>query len=147
MLAYSMAQLAAGKMTEHYKREMPEEEVLCITLYFVMALGEQKTMRKKKNRILLVCASGKASSRLLKYWFQREFGDYIDSLDICSVHELEQVIHELCEKAGRIVWLPHGFEESVLEREQYGATDFGNLSAIPYPRYMMTREMVVALKR
>lgn len=215
MLAYSMAQLAAGQMTEHYKTEMPEDEVLCIALYFAMALEERKTMRKKKNRILLVCVSGKASSRLLKYRFQREFGEYIDSLEICGVHELEridfkqvdfvfttvpiyrkvsvpimeihdflesgeimsirhflqaggmrflnkyyrrelffphiqgenrdQVIHEICERTARVVWLPEGFEESVLERERYGATDFGNLSAIPHPRYMMTRETVVAV--
>ncbi len=91
MLAYSMAQMAAAQMTEHYKREMPEDEVLCMALYFAMALEEKKTMRKKKNRILLVCVSGKASSRLLQYRFQREFGEYIDSLEICSVHELEQV--------------------------------------------------------
>ncbi len=215
MLAYSMAQLAAAQMTEYYEREMPEDEVLCMALYFAMALEEKKTMRKKKNRILLVCVSGKASSRLLKYRFQREFGEYIDSLEICGVHELEQadfkqvdfvfttvpiyrkvsvpimeihdflesgeimsirhflqaggmqflnryyrrelffsdikgesreqVIHEICERTGNVVWLPEGFEESVIEREQYGATDFGNLTAIPHPRYMMTRETVVAV--
>ncbi len=57
----------------------------------------------------------------------------------------EQVIHEICERTGNVVWLPEGFEESVIEREQYGATDFGNLTAIPHPRYMMTRETVVAV--
>lgn len=215
VLAYSMAQLAARQMSEHYKREMPEDEVLCITLYFAMALEEKKSMRKKKNRILLVCVSGKASSRLLQYRFRREFGEYIDSLEVCGVHELEQidfdqvdfvfttvpiyrkvsvpimeihdflesgevmsirhflqaggmqflnkfyrqelffshvpgetreeVIHELCERAAKVVWLPEGFEESVLEREKYGATDFGNLTAIPHPKYMMTRETVVAV--
>lgn len=215
MLAYSMAQLAAGHMAEYYKKEMSEGEILCIALYFAMALEEKKTMRKKKNRILLICVSGKASSRLLKYRFQREFGEYIDSLEICGVHELdqvdfkqvdfifttvpiyrkvsvpimeihdflesgeimsirhffqaggmqflnkyyrrelffshikgesrEQVIHEICERAGKVVWLPEGFEESVMEREQYGATDFGNLTAIPHPRYMMTDQTMVAV--
>jgi len=43
------------------------------------------------------------------------------------------------------VWIPDGFEESVLEREEFGATDFGNLAAIPHPRYVMTRETVVAV--
>jgi len=91
MLAYSMGQLAVRQMSEHYKREMREDEVLCISLYFAMALEERKTMRKRKNRILLICVSGKASSRLLKYRFQREFGEYIDELDICGIHELEQI--------------------------------------------------------
>ena len=91
MLAYSMAQLAATILSKHYKKEMPEDEVACIAMYFAMALDEQKMLKKRRNRILLVCISGKASSRLLKYRFQREFEEYIESLQICGMHELEQV--------------------------------------------------------
>lgn len=215
MLAYSMGQLAAGQMSEHYKREMPEDEILCISLYFAMALEERKTIRKRKNHILLICVSGKASSRLLKYRFQREFGEYIDSLEVCGIHELERidfkhvdfvfttvpiyrtvsapimeihdflesgeimsvrhflqrggmqflnkyyrkelffshvrgetreaVIHEICERAAKFVWIPDGFEQSVLERERFGATDFGNLAAIPHPRHVITRETMVVV--
>lgn len=215
MLAYSMAQLAATILSKHYKKEMPEDEVACIAMYFAMALDEQKMLKKRRNRILLVCISGKASSRLLKYRFQREFEEYIESLQICGMHELEQVdlreidfifttvpifkkvsvpimeihdflesgeimsirhflqvgdmeflnkfyrrelffsdvsgsnreeaIHEICVRMAQVVWIPEGFEESVLEREQFGATDFGNLAAIPHPRYSMTKETVVAV--
>ncbi|MCI8888878.1 MAG: PTS transporter subunit EIIA [Hungatella sp.] len=215
ILAYSMAQVAAGQMAEYYKKPMPEDEVFCMALYFAMALDEKKMLNKRRNRILLICVSGKASSRLLKYRFQKEFGEYIDSLEICGVHELEQVdfgqvdfvfttvpvyrkvsvpimeihdflesgeimsirhflqagglqflnkyykkelffsripakdkleaIHEICIRMADTVWLPEGFEESVLEREEFGATDFGNLTAIPHPRVMMTKETVVAV--
>ncbi len=215
ILAYSMAQLAATILSKHYKKEMPEDEVACIAMYFAMALDEQKMLKKRRNRILLVCISGKASSRLLKYRFQREFEEYIESLQICGMHELEQVdlreidfifttvpifkkvsvpimeihdflesgeimsirhflqvgdmeflnkfyrrelffsdvsgsnreeaIHEICVRMAQVVWIPEGFEESVLEREQFGATDFGNLAAIPHPRYSMTKETVVAV--
>ncbi len=215
ILAYSMAQLAATILSKHYKEEMPEDEVACIAMYFAMALDEQKMLKKRRNRILLVCISGKASSRLLKYRFQREFEEYIESLQICGMHELEQVdlreidfifttvpifkkvsvpimeihdflesgeimsirhflqvgdmeflnkfyrrelffsdvsgsnreeaIHEICVRMAQVVWIPEGFEESVLEREQFGATDFGNLAAIPHPRYSMTKETVVAV--
>ena len=215
MLAYSMAQLAAVILSKHYKAEMPEDEVCCIAMYFAMALDEKKNLKKKKNRILLICVSGKASSRLLKYRFLKEFGEYIDSLEICGVHELEQVdfkgvdfvfttvpiyqkvsvpimeihdflesgeimsirhffqagnlqflnrfyrrelffsniaaqsreqaVHEICVRMAQAVWIPDGFEESVLERERFGATDFGNLAAIPHPRYVMTKETVVAV--
>ena len=215
ILAYSMAQLAATILSKHYKKEMPEDEVACIAMYFAMALDEQKMLKKRRNRILLVCISGKASSRLLKYRFQREFEEYIESLQICGMHELEQVdlreidfifttvpifkkvsvpimeihdflesgeimsirhflqvgdmeflnkfyrrelffsdvsgsnreeaIHEICVRMAQVVWIPEGFEESVLEREQFGATDFGNLAAIPHPSYSMTKETVVAV--
>lgn len=215
ILAFSMAQLAADILSKHYKIRMPEDEVCCIAMYFAMALDEKKTQKKRKNRILLICVSGKASSRLLKYRFQKEFGEYIESLEICGVHELEQIefknvdfvfttvpvyqkvsvpimeihdflesgeimsirhffqagdlqflnrfyrkelffsdvsainredaVHEICVRMREAVWIPEGFEESILEREQFGATDFGNLAAIPHPRYVMTEETLVAV--
>lgn len=215
ILAYSMAQLAAGLLSEHYQKELPEDEVACITMYFAMSLEESRSSKRKKNRILMVCVSGAASSRLLMYRFRKEFEDYIESLTVCGIHELDQVdfktidfvfttvpiyqkvpvpimeihdflehgeimsirhflqvgdlqflnrfycrelffpdvsgdskeevIHEICTRINRITRLPDGFEESVLEREQFGPTDFGNMAAIPHPCRMMTKETLVAV--
>lgn len=214
-LAYTMAQLAVKALSEAYGKELPENEMLCIAMYFAMALEEQKSPVKRKNHILLVCVSGKASSRMLAYRFQKEFGEYIESLSVCGMYEFEhmdltdtdfifttvpiyksiavpileihdflgnsdimsvrhflqegdlsflnhfyrkelffsevpgedraEVIHELCMRIGQAAKLPEGFEESVLLREQYGATDFGNLAAIPHPCRIMTEETLVAV--
>lgn len=91
LLPYSMAQLAAIKMSQCYKTAIPDHELSCIAMYFAMALEEKKMLKKRKNNILLVCISGKASSRMLMYRFQKEFGEYIESLNLCSIHELDQM--------------------------------------------------------
>lgn len=215
ILAYSMAQLAAIMLSEYYLKNIPEDEVSCLAMYFAMALEEVRTLEKRKNNILIVCISGKASSRLLLYRFQREFGDYIHSIRICGMHELDQidlkeidfifttvpiykkvtvpimeihdflenseimsirhffrvgdlqflnkfyrkelffsevpgscreeVIHEICVRMSEVAELPDGFEESVQMRETFGPTDFGNLSAIPHPCRIMTKETLVAV--
>ena len=214
ILAYSMAQLASTILSEHFKKTVSEAEVSCIAMYFAMALEEKKVLEKRKNNILLVCISGKASSRLLMYRFQKEFGEYINSLKVCGMYELEQidlneidfifttvpvykkvsvpimqihdflenseimsvrhflqvgdmhilnkfyrkelffvdvpgnnreeVIHEITERMSKVVRLPEGFVESVKQREDLGSTDFGNLTAIPHPCRIMTKETLVA---
>ncbi|MGC6174609.1 BglG family transcription antiterminator [Lacrimispora sp. 38-1] len=215
ILAYSMGQLASILLSEYYQKVIQEDEISCIAMYFAMALEEKKMQQKRKNNILLVCISGKASSRMLMYRFQKEFGDYINSLKICGMHELErvdfkqidfifttvpiykkvsvpimeihdflesseimsikrflqvgdmqflnkfyrkelffsnvpgssreEVIHEICVRMSRVTELPEGFEESVLQREAFGPTDFGNLTAIPHPCRIMTKETLVAV--
>lgn len=215
ILAYSMGQLASTILSEYFQKVIPEDEISCIAMYFAMALEENKMLQKRKNNILLVCISGKASSRMLMYRFQKEFGDYINSLKICGMHELERVdfkevdfifttvpiykkvsvpimeihdffesseimsirrflqvgdmsflnkfyrkelffrdvpggnreeiIHEICARMSQTAELPEGFEESVLQRESFGSTDFGNLTAIPHPCRIMTKETLVAV--
>nr|WP_314466256.1 PRD domain-containing protein [uncultured Clostridium sp.] len=215
ILAYSMGQLASILLSEYYQKVIPEDEISCIAMYFAMALEEKKMLQKRKNNILLVCISGKASSRMLMYRFQKEFGDYINSLKICGMHELkrvdfkeidfifttvpiykkvsvpimeihdflesseimsirrflqvgdmqflnkfyrkelffpnvpgssrEEIIHEICVRMSRVTELPEGFEESVLQREVFGPTDFGNLTAIPHPCRIITKETLVAV--
>lgn len=90
-LAYTMAQMAVTILSGTYEKTLPENERLCIAMYFAMALEEKKALDKRKNRILLVCISGKASSRMLMYRFQKEFGDYIESLRICGMYEFDSV--------------------------------------------------------
>lgn len=58
----------------------------------------------------------------------------------------EEVLRQLC---GRIKEhypsLPDGFYDSVLKRERLGATDYGNLVAIPHPYEILTKDNVVAV--
>lgn len=215
MLAYTMAQLAVNIISDFYGKDLPENEKLCIATYFAMALEEKKTLDKRKNNILLVCVSGKASSRMLMYRFKQEFGEYIHSLTVCGMYEFDQmdlseidfifttvpiyknvsvpimvihdfldssdimavrhflrvgdmkflnhfyrkelffagiqgetkeeVIHEICTRISQVSEIPVDFEESVLQREQFGPTDFGNLCAIPHPCRLMTKETLVAV--
>ena len=40
---------------------------------------------------LVVCSSGVGSARLLEYFFKENFNDYIEHLEVCSLHELENI--------------------------------------------------------
>lgn len=88
-LAYTMAQQAATVCQEYYQCPLDEQEIGYIALAFALALERQNTDIRKKN-ILVVCASGKGSSQLLKYKYLEAFGKYIDSVQICDALNLEK---------------------------------------------------------
>lgn len=87
--AFTMAHQASISLSQYYNKIISEDEIGYLALSFAVALEQKKAPIEKKN-ILLVCASGKASSQLLMYKFKEEFGDYIDSLSVCNVFDLNQ---------------------------------------------------------
>lgn len=50
---------------------------------------EQQENEQKKFSILIVCASGKTSSEILRYKYSREFKEYIEKIYVCNLYELE----------------------------------------------------------
>ena len=68
---------------------MSDNETACLAVYFELAMEEEKSKQKKKKNILLVCVSGKASSRMLIYRFRQEFKDYIESLHVCGMYDFD----------------------------------------------------------
>lgn len=89
-LAYSMACEAASVLASHYDAVLSEEETGYIALAFALALERQKEGRPKKN-ILVVCASGLGSARLLEYRYREEFGSYIDRIEVCDLARVGDV--------------------------------------------------------
>ncbi len=87
-LAYSMAIDAATVLTETYGSGLSDDETGYIALSFALALERQKTSVAKKN-ILVVCASGAGSARLLEYRCRREFGQYVDKIMTCDILKLD----------------------------------------------------------
>ncbi|MEY8462219.1 BglG family transcription antiterminator [Streptococcus merionis] len=57
----------------------------------------------------------------------------------------EEVLKQMCDQISYYGLLPDGFYESVLEREQMGATDFGNYVAIPHPLKVMSQDTFVVV--
>lgn len=55
---------------------------------FELAL-EQQENEQKKFSILIVCASGKTSSEILRYKYSKEFKEYIEKIYVCNLYELE----------------------------------------------------------
>ena len=83
-LAYSMALDSSAVLAEHYGATLSENEVGFIAMAFALSLERHRTELPKKN-ILVVCASGRGSARMLEYRYRQEFGAYVDSIQTCDV--------------------------------------------------------------
>lgn len=83
-VAYSMALESSCILAEEYGNALSEDEVGCIALAFALAIERQKSERPRKN-ILVVCASGQGSARLLEWRYRQEFGTWLDRIETCDV--------------------------------------------------------------
>lgn len=88
-LAYSMAVDAGSVLTEAYGAVPSDDEIGYIALAFALAIERQKDEEPKK-RILVVCASGAGSAKLLEYRYRQEFGPYVDDIMTCDVAHVGQ---------------------------------------------------------
>lgn len=88
-LAFSMA-VAAGKvLDEHYGRKLPADEAGYVAMSIALALQRHQAGHAKK-RILIVCASGAGSARLLEAVYRRRFSDCVESVETCDLKELDE---------------------------------------------------------
>lgn len=83
-VAYSMALESSCILAEEYGNVLSEDEVGYIALAFALAIERQKSERPRKN-ILVVCASGQGSARLLEWRYRQEFGTWLDRIETCDV--------------------------------------------------------------
>lgn len=88
VFGYTMAEHAAGVLRRHYECEVPEDEIGYFAMLFSWAL-EQNASEISRSKILIVCGSGRSSSRMLKYKYEQEFGEYLEKVYVCSLYELE----------------------------------------------------------
>lgn len=88
-LAYSMASESSLVLEEAYGSRLSADEVGYLAMAFALALDRKKTEPQKK-RILIVCASGIGSARLLEYRVRREFSSYLESVRTCDATEVER---------------------------------------------------------
>lgn len=86
-LAYSMALEASVVLARAYGAAMSEDEVGYIAFAMALALERKKGAPPRKN-ILVVCASGVGSSRLLEYQYRKEFGPYLNKVVACDLSQL-----------------------------------------------------------
>lgn len=92
-LAYTIAERTAVILQEYYGKKVPDGEIGYLALIYALGLEKQKPVVEPSN-ILIVCSSGKGSSRLLTYKYRQEFGEYIDQIKICNLFELKQINFE-----------------------------------------------------
>ena len=86
-LAYQISLEAVRVLKEQYHREISQDEIGYFALIFELAL--EKNRVEELSDILVVCSTGKGSSRLLKYKYEQEFSDYLRNIYVCDLLELE----------------------------------------------------------
>lgn len=86
--AYQISGEVASVLRKFYQKEISEDEIGYFALIFELALEKDKS--RESFDILIVCSSGKSSSRLLKYKYQKEFSEYLNQIYVCDLLELEQ---------------------------------------------------------
>lgn len=89
-LAYSMAIDACSVLSDYFKTTVSDDEIGFVALAFALALERRKTEVPKKN-ILVVCASGAGSARLLEWRVRDAFGPYINTIQLCDVTKIDRV--------------------------------------------------------
>lgn len=85
-LAYQISSEAVQVLRDHYQKEISEDEIGYFALIFELAM--EREQKDEKSDILVVCATGKSSSRLLKYKYEQEFSDYLNHIYVCDLLEL-----------------------------------------------------------
>lgn len=89
-LAYAMALDSSAVLSKHYGSTLSEDEMGYIALAFALAIERQKTEMPRKN-ILVVCASGQGSARLLEWRYRQEFGALVGTIQTCDVSHIDKV--------------------------------------------------------
>ena len=89
-LAYAMAIDSAAVLARRYGNMPSENEVGYIAMAFALALERHRTELPRKN-ILIVCASGLGSARLLEHRYRELFGPYLNKITTTDVKRVSQV--------------------------------------------------------
>lgn len=92
VLSYTAASQLTQLLTEAFQSPLSEDEIAGLAEVLELALERQENEQKyaqRKFSILIVCASGKTSSQILKYKYEREFEHNIDRIYVCNLYELE----------------------------------------------------------
>ncbi|WP_026565246.1 BglG family transcription antiterminator [Bacillus sp. UNC41MFS5] len=88
--AFEGAAIASRCIEEYLEREVGEHEIAYIALHIGVALERMKTRQRKAKRVLVVCASGVGSARLLFYRLRNEFNDEIDIVATTNYYQLKE---------------------------------------------------------
>lgn len=105
-LAYALAMDASAVLAKEAGSPLSDAEIGYIALDFALALERRRTSYPQKN-ILVVCASGAGSARLLEQQYRREFGAYLGSVTACDLGGLDAVDFSGIDYVFTTVPLPH----------------------------------------
>ncbi|MCI8402461.1 MAG: transcription antiterminator [Lachnospiraceae bacterium] len=85
--AYNLAVIAAEVIAQKRGSVIGEQEISYLALHFALALTQEETVQPDM-RILVVCGSGRGTSRLLQYKLMTQFGLTEDNITLSSLIQL-----------------------------------------------------------
>ncbi|OIK13528.1 BglG family transcription antiterminator [Bacillus sp. MUM 13] len=88
--AFEGAAVASRCINEYLDIEVGEHEIAYIALHIGVALERMKTKQKKAKKVIVVCASGVGSAKLLFYRLQNQFKDEIDIVATTNYYQLKE---------------------------------------------------------
>lgn len=86
-LAWSMALDASLVLEQRFGTSLAAAEIGYLALAFALAIERLSSSPVRKN-VLIVCASGVGTARLLEYRCRREFGPFVDEIVTCDVGQV-----------------------------------------------------------
>lgn len=126
-LAYSIALDASVVLQDAYDAELSEEEAGYIALAFALALERSKSQAPHR-RILIVCASGAGTARLLEYRYRKEFNLSADEVTTCDVTRAARMDYSKIDYVFTTV--PLGFDPPVPVRLVGNFLDEGDIQTV-----------------
>ena len=90
-LAFSFAREAARVISDAYQQPVSDDEVAYLALSFALAIETKKAAQLRPKNILIVCASGLGSARLLEIRCREEFGEHLGTIQTADVSQLDAI--------------------------------------------------------
>lgn len=87
-IAYNIAIYISEIINNKMKCKISDDEVGYLAVIIEMALDIKDKINSKKN-ILIVCPSGRGTSKFLQYSYNKLFKDYINFIQTCGIKELD----------------------------------------------------------
>lgn len=83
--AYVIAAQSVIILQNYYGKKIREDEIGYLAIIFDLYLeGLNAPKKEVKKNVLIVCAMGKASARLLAYQYRKTFGNYLNKIEVCN---------------------------------------------------------------
>ncbi|PGL73214.1 BglG family transcription antiterminator [Bacillus sp. AFS055030] len=88
--AFEGAAIASRCIEDYLAIQVEENEIAYIAMHIGVALEKMKTRQKRPKRVIVVCASGVGSAKLLYYRLQNVFKDEMDIVASTNYYQLRE---------------------------------------------------------
>ncbi|MBQ1531517.1 MAG: transcription antiterminator [Solobacterium sp.] len=130
-LAFDMGTLAANEIIAQTGYAVDKNEIGYMALHFALAIEKNRYHHRKK--VLVVCASGAGTSRILEYRLRNALGSKNTDIFTASYYELEKDPHVECDLILSTIPIPFATDAKVLRIHEL--PDFSELNSVERSLY------------